>query len=294
MSDKRIWLAGVACLLAVMTSAQAKAMMIAPPPVGMRIASADLVVVGKVTGFGAKMVKGEMFKGDERDMQIAKIKVGETLVGKQAKEIEVGFFPPMNVNNGGGPRIIKRGPSVQLKQDEEYALILTKHPTKKDTYVVVNYYDAIAKKDNNNFAKDVEAIKKSAKLLAKPTDGLKSKDADERLLTAALLVARYRTNRTGGEAKTEEIPAEESKLILEALASADWAPKVRVFGQPNAQQSFFQLGLTEKDGWKQPKDFTKLADEAKQWCKDNAGKYRIKRFVTEKKEEKKEEKKSDR
>jgi len=284
MNHKRIWLAGVACL-ALLTAAQAKALMIAPPPAGTRIASADVVVVGKVTGFGAKLVKGEMFKGDERDMQIAKIKVSDTLVGKEVKEIEVGFFPPANNNGGGGPRIIKRGPSVQLKQDEEYALILTKHPTKKDTYVVVNYYDAIAKKDNGNFDKEIETIKKSAKLLAKPEDGLKSKDADERLTTASLLVTRYRTNRLP-EPKTEEISAEQSKLILEVLASADWAPKNQRFGEPNAQQTFFMLGLTEKDGWKQPQDFTKLADTAKKWCKDNADKYRIKRFVNETKEEK--------
>src|SRR5262249_47447594 len=126
----------------------------------------------------------------------------------------------------------------------------------------------------------------------KPNDGLKSKEAEERLTTAALLVTRYRTNRNP-EAKTEEVPAEQSKLILEVLASADWAPKnnPRQFGQPNPQQIFFQLGITDKDGWKQPQDFTKLADEAKKWCKDNAGKYRIKRFVNETKEEKKDEKK---
>jgi len=293
MNTMRIFLAGAACLLALTTtSAQAKAMMIAPPPVATRVANADLVVVGKVTGFGAKLVKGEMFKGDERDMQIAKIDVSKTVLGKDAKKIEVGYFPPV-VNNGGGggPKIIRRVPGVRLDEGVEYALILVKHPTKKDLYVVANYYDVVQKRDNDNFAKELETLEKSAKLLAKPIDGLKSKEAEDRLTTAALLITRYRTDRSG-QNKTEDVSAEESKLILEVLASADWAPKGGVrFGQTSAQQLFFTLGVTDKDGWKQPQDFTKLADEAKKWCKDNAGKYRVKRFVNEAKEEKKEEKK---
>ena len=32
-------------------------------------------------------------------------------------------------------------------------------------------------------------------------------------------------------------------------------------------------------GWTQPKDFTQFPTEAKKWLKDNAGKYRIQRFV---------------
>src|SRR5262249_34140088 len=107
MNQKRIWLAAVVCLLTVLSVAQAKAIMIAPPPIAIRPARADLIVTGKVTGFGAKLVKGEMYKGDVRDMQIANVKVGDVLMGKQAKEIKVGFFPPQN--QGGGPRIIRGG-----------------------------------------------------------------------------------------------------------------------------------------------------------------------------------------
>jgi len=284
MNYRLLGLAGAACLLTMITVAQAKAIMIAPPPAGQRVATADLIVVGKVTGFGEKTVKGEMYKGDERQMQIATIKVGETLVGKADKEIKVGFFPPKQPEpQKDGIRLpIRRYPTVQLKQDEEYCLFLTKHPTQKGVYVAVNYYDAIGKKDNTNFAKEVEEIKKAAKLLEKPIDGLKSKAAEDRLLTAGLLISRYRTQRGDGQ-KTEQIDAEESKLILQTLAEADWQPKNVRFGTMTAQALFFQLGLTPDDGWQQPKDFTKLADEAKKWCKDNAGKYRIKRFVSDSK-----------
>src|SRR5262249_50917608 len=159
----------------------------------------------------------------------------------------------------------------------------------KDTFVAINYYDAIAKTGNDNFAKQVEEIKKSAKLLAKASDNLKSKEADTRFATAALLITRYRSHRQGAQ-KTEQVPADESKLILEALAGADWTQKQTPGdgGQGTPSGVFFSLGLTEKDGWKPPQDNTKFIDEAKKWCKDNAGKYRINRFVSDKKEEKKE------
>src|SRR5262245_6068152 len=140
MSDKRIWLAA-GCLLALL-AAQAEAMMIAPPPMGGRAAAADLVVVGKVVGFG-KAAKGEMFKGDEREMSVAKVKVGETLLGKEVKEIEVGYFPPVAPKPvKDRPVFVRPRPGVQLQKDEEYCLILVEHPTKKGVYVVANYYDS--------------------------------------------------------------------------------------------------------------------------------------------------------
>ena len=46
MNHKRIWPAAVACLLAFLTVAQAKALMIAPPPIALRPAPADLIVTG--------------------------------------------------------------------------------------------------------------------------------------------------------------------------------------------------------------------------------------------------------
>src|SRR5262245_37474408 len=117
MRSKRLVVAGVACLVALLAVDHARARMIAPPPVILRVPSADVVVVGKVTGYGPKMVKSELFKGDDREMQIAIVKVGDTLLGKAAKEIKVGFFPPRQ--GGGRPG---RDLGVQLKQDEESLL----------------------------------------------------------------------------------------------------------------------------------------------------------------------------
>src|ERR1700739_62130 len=100
-----------------------------------------------------------------------------------------------------------------------------------------------------------------------------------------MLVRRYRQRRPDArEPKSEPIDPELSKKILLTLAEADWTPRL---GRPGAFQMgpqvlFSQLGLTEKDGWKQPKDFKQFPETAKKWCKDNADTFVLKRFVYEK------------
>jgi len=278
----------LACAVMLAVSAvSAKALMIAPAPVPLRVAGADAVVVGKVTSIEAKPVKAAMFKDDAREMQIAKVKVETTVLGRSAREIKVGFFSPMPIGPGGGIRPIRPGRGgVQLTADQEAMMLLTKHPTMKDTYVVQMYTDVVNKKGNPNFENELAEAKKYAKIIANPMTGLEAKDADERLLTASVLVTRYKTQKPH-LTKTEAVPAKESKLILEALAKADWNarnPKPGFF-MINAQTTFNRLGLTAKDGWTPPMDYNKFQAEAKKWLADNAGKYKIQRYVSEKKDE---------
>jgi hypothetical protein len=279
--------AGLSCLLLTAVPAFAKAMMIAPAPIAQRVALADAVVVGKVTAFGDRLITARPpFGGNKVDYQIAIVRIDDAILGaKGAKEIKVGFLPPPapSVPGPGPLRIIRRYPQFTLSLDQEACLFLTKHPD-EDFYLGQNYFDLINKKDNANFDKDVEEVKRCAKLLADPAASLKAKNADDRFLTAAMLVTRYRTPKAGNpNNKTEAIDAEQSKQILLALADADWSAKAVGRGfQMNPQAMFFRLGLTAKDGWTPPKDFNKIPEEAKQWLKDNAGKYRIERFVVDK------------
>ena len=92
----------------------------------------------------------------------------------------------------------------------------------------------------------------------------------------------YRARRAkmgfqGGATKTEAVPAEESRLILRALADADWSG--RAFAPLSPQGVFLRLGLTEKDGWKPPADLRNFPAAAQKWLKENAGKYRVRRYV---------------
>src|SRR5262249_40585428 len=89
-----------------------------------QVATGDLIVVGKVTGFGPKMVKSELFKGDMRQMQIAIVKVGDTVLGKGGKEIKVGFFPPASGPVGRPIRPGFRRGGLQLKVDQEGVFFL--------------------------------------------------------------------------------------------------------------------------------------------------------------------------
>src|SRR5262245_18398556 len=130
-------LAGVSCLIVMTAAAPARALMIAPAPIPQRVATADLVVVGKVTGFGPMTVKVGAI-----EYQIAMVKVGETVFGKAGKEIKVGFIPVMAGPGGGPVRPRIPRPTVNLTVGQEACLFLVKHP-KEDFYTARNYFDVI-------------------------------------------------------------------------------------------------------------------------------------------------------
>jgi len=227
---------------------------------------------------------------DKVEYQIAVVKVDDPILNaKGLKEVRVGFVPPPPPGH-----VRPGGIAVSLTEDVEALLFLTKQ-FDADFYVVPVYFDVVKKANNTNFDKDVEETKKAAKLIADPTAGLKAKDADDRFLTAAMLIDRYRTQKPPytQPPKEEPIDAAQSKLILEALRDADWAPpaKPRPGIQLTPQSVFYRLGLTADDKWNPPQDNAKFADAAKEWLKDNAGNYRIKQYVADKEEKKEPEKK---
>jgi hypothetical protein len=300
---KRLLYSGLAALVAsaaLTTSAHAVAVMIAPAPIPQRVALADVVVVGKVTGFADKNVKAAQVPGDKdkAEYQVALVEVKDGVLGaKGMKEIRVGFIPPAAGNPGGPIRPGRRGLQFSLQVEQECCLFLTKHPD-VDFYIATGTAaDVINKKDNDAFDKTLDEVKSAVKLTADPMEALKGKSAEDRTTVAEMLISRYRMPRpmTTGE-KTEKIDAEESKLILQALADADWTeknpgPRRPGLGFPlSPQNSFFQLNLTEKEGWKPPQDLKDLPEAAKKWLKDNAGKYRIERFVAEEKKDDKKDK----
>jgi hypothetical protein len=261
--------------------------LIAPSPVPVRVALADMLVTGKVTKIEDKTVSAPAFPAakDKVEYQIAVVKVEDPILNaKGVKEVRVGFVVPMaGVVRPGSYR------PPTLADDEEVLLFLTKH-FDADFYYYPAYYDVVKKANNQHYEKELEEAKKAAKLIADPTAGLKSKQAEDRYLTAAMLIERYRTSKPSPTPpKQETIDAEESKLILEALRDADWTPPGANPGGPagwklTPQLSFSRLALTKEDNWTPPADAAEFADAAKAWLKDNAGTYRIKKLVPETKE----------
>jgi hypothetical protein len=284
--------AAVAGLAVVISAASAKAMMIAPPPLSTRVAQADCIVVGKVTSIEDKVVAAKSFPTatQKTAYRIAVITIKDHLAGaKGLTSVRVGFIPPPQPVQGGPNqpiRPIRRYPTVDLKVGQEGCFLLTQH-FEEPFYIVQGYYNVIYKA--NNFDQQVAQIKDYVKLLDDPKEGLKSKNADSRLVTAAMLMTRYRTVKLGTKPpyKTEPIDAEQSKLILNVLAEADWT-KVARFGQVSPWLLFNQLGLTAKDGWKPPQlaNLQAMGEAAKEWIKQHAKDYRIQRYVAEKAEKK--------
>src|SRR5262249_21277792 len=147
---------------------------------------------------------------------------------------------------------------------QEGCFFLSKHEV-ADFYVAPGPLTFIDKK-GENFDKDVAAIKRCVKLLQDPNAGLKSDDANDRFVTAAMLVARYRTRKSPKD-KQEPIDAAQSKQILQALAGADWTP-AKDFTQLSPLMVLHKLPLTEKDGWMPPKDAKTYATYAQNWLRD--------------------------
>jgi hypothetical protein len=202
---------------------------------------------------------------------------------KGLTHIRVGFVPPP-IAGAGGPRpILRRAPAIVLTKDMEACFFLVPHFEENFNFVpaAVQPID----KKSETFEKDLAVVKRCAKVLADPMAALKSKDANERVRAAGILVARYRSVQPG-QTKLESIPAAESKLILQTLAEADFNKQPGMDGI-GAQNAFIRLGLTDKDGW-MPTGFQNFQTEfpaaAKKWLAEHADTYRIQRYVADKKE----------
>jgi hypothetical protein len=136
-------------------------------------------------------------------------------------------------------------------------------------------------------------------VLAEPMKGLKSDKLETRVETAVALMQKYRSYPDyGGEVDQVAIDKEESKLILKAIADADWKQVRPAPGAANAMNAFYMLGLTDKDGWVPPKfvrpqpgqppiDFAAVQKEAfVKWLGGPGKDYQIKKVVAKKPSEK--------
>jgi hypothetical protein len=284
---RRVLLAGLAgalCLAVVVPPRSCAALRMGPVPISQRVAQADVVVVGKVAVIDDKTVKSERFPNDQMtgEYKVATIKVSEGLGVNGLSTIKVGFLPtaPVKPIRPGRPALPSM-PDINLAKGQQVCLFLRQHH-KEDFYVAVNSFAGLLDRKSPTYAKDLAEVKRVCKLLAKPTVNLKSRSAAVRFETAGLLVQRYRTFRP--KAKQEPIEAEESKLILQAIANSNWnvrTPPLRL-GQPvpmTPQGLFRQLGVQPQDGWTPPLDFRLYNAAAKKWLKDNADTFLIKRYV---------------
>jgi hypothetical protein len=268
----RAW-SGVLAVLVL--SAAVRADVAPPPPLAERVARSPCVVVGKVVRVEDRTVEARSPYGDNRmTYQVAVVQITDAVSG-------AGGLTHVRVGCNAVPNP-RRTPHLPLKVGQEGLFYLTPHAD-ETFFVMPNYFDMTQKLDKEGFEREVAEAKRLARLLADPDAGLTSKDAAERYQTARMLILRYRGQPwfTGGKPPKEEpIDARQSKLILKALAEADW-------NRPEGDEAlplsvFVRLGLTEADGWKTPPDLAQGNAAAQKWLKANAETYRIRRLVAEK------------
>lgn len=264
----------------IQAQADVKGDVAAPPPLAQRAATAEVVIVGKVLKLEPKTIDAApRWSTKPVPHTVAVLKIEDKLMGaKNVTHLRVGF-----INTPGHPRYPEM--TMQLTAGQRVMLFLHPHP-KESFYIMSAYYDRVAvhPKNAKYFEQQVAQTKTLMKLMENPQAALKSKNENERLLAAAMLIVKYRTPVTqrGTPYKEQAISQAESSLILKALAKADFQNKRMVpeLGyQLSPMMLLTRLGITEKDGLKYPKDFRQRPAVIQKWLKENAEKYRIKKYV---------------
>jgi hypothetical protein len=253
--------------------------LIAIMPVGpATVANSDAVFIGKVTEIEPAEVDAKQFPGakDTVKYKVAVVKITEIIRGvKEVKSVRVGFQLPI-APKPGQPIIGGGRTPPQLTVGQEGLFMMNMHAEGK-FYQAPNFGMFVAT-NNRTFETDVKTAKRVVAVMNNTKQALESRDADERLMAAQILVTKYRTPKGGNN--QEPIDAAESKAILNAIATASWKPAR--FGETSPYQLFNQLGISDKDGWKAPvrvKNQDEIRDAVQAWIKSNGDSYRIKRFV---------------
>jgi hypothetical protein len=265
-------------------------------PVPELVGGAEVIVVGKVAKIQNELIsvlptRDAVKKGP---YQIVEVTVGEALQGaKGLSTIKVGI-PCSELGIGG---VKKQAPLVMLAPGQEACFFLRRHHGGE--FFELGLGNLIFKDLNGNFAQELEQVRKCVKLLAQADESLKSDSPEERFLTAAMLIRKYRGPLAFFPAparkapKEEPIAGEQSKRILKALEESDWT-QGGDFNSISPANLFRRLGLKEADGWRlkqkpaislDPRAVARadaeLVQAARTWLKANAEKYRIKRIVEE-------------
>jgi hypothetical protein len=262
--------------LIVSPSQALKRLMPAPASIPQRVALAETIVLGKVTRIeGQSIMMSESPGSEKREFFVAFVHVQESLVGADGLTDLKVAFPAQPINrlefDGGSNDYL-----LQLETDQEVCLFLKPHHA-GEFMVGATYYPALNKKDSS-FEANWKLTQKCVKLMANPEQGLVAQDGENRFLTAAMLILRYRTPPifSKGQPKQEAIHAKQSRLILQALAEADWQKPMAELGYEIRPDTLFgRLNLTAKDGWNQ----SVSPEAAKKWLKEHAEKYRIRKYV---------------
>jgi hypothetical protein len=249
-----------------------------------KLVHSDLVAVGKVTAFEKDTVDAPPYPGatDKLAYTIAVVKIENGLVGaNDITHVKIGFIP---FAEGARRRLWRRGYSpVNLTKDMEALFYLQKHHS-ADFYTIGLLMVPTDTKDEN-YKAELETVKKGAAVIADPMKALNAEKADDRMFAAAVMVTKYRSYpENGAEVESAKVGADESKLILKAIAEGDWK-KDQDGIAPHPYHAFSMLGLNKTSGFKFPQvkpgeDFiTKSKETYIAWLAGAGKDYQITKLV---------------
>jgi hypothetical protein len=232
----------------------------------VRFGAADLVVVGKLSTLENKTVWALPHAGApaKNEYVVGVLEITQAIKGAGGlTHLRIGLLPCQRAVVG-----------------KEACFFLFPHF--EETFYVVprQFGEPLVKESNPGFASETRRYQRWAELLEDASASLKSKNEDERFVTAALLVSQYRSFIPGihsKERKTELVDAKLGQLILRALAEADWDAMEERHGLP-AEWLFDRLGIAKKDGWERERfenDENKLQAAMKKWLADHAETFRV-------------------
>ncbi len=268
-----------------------------------RAAQAETIVVGTVTTIEPDILNLTPVSGGAKaNYMVAVVKVRQPILGaKGVTHIRVGFIPSANntVNDEDGMMFnCKLGGypsgngSYNLVVGQEACFFLVKHH-EGDFYTLPQYCPPLAK-NHFYFDDELTQIKRVVDVVRNPVESLKAKESSDRQFAAAVLFQRNRvapqvgSGKNAPTVKTVPLSQEESKLILDGLGEMTWGD-MGIDGQGTLaiQTLFWQLSLTDKEGWRQPQikendDYNTVMDEAvKKWLKEHSSTYRLQKSVVE-------------
>ncbi len=267
------------CVLAVI-AIDVRADRIAPiaSPIERAIRS-RAVLVGKVTAIEKDTVDAPLFPGATNKVahKIAVVKIETGLAGvENITHIKIGFVPPNPA--------LRRGPdNPELKEGQEWLFFLTKNEA--GGFYTIPYLTPPIESIAADYKDQVASVKTMLGLVADPAKAMKAEKAEDRFNAAVAILLKYRSVPEGTrETETITLTADESRPILKALGEGVWKTE-RASASMNAYSAFAMLGLTDKDGWKQPKliegknFFEQMREAYNVWLAGPGKDYRIKKLV---------------
>jgi len=275
------------CALAVFAVPVQAKRVARPFSVVEKVARAELVVVGKITGFDKDTMLPQ-YVGDPNKVahKVAVVKIEKGLLGaEKMTEVKVAFLAPPKVDPNAPVRPVLGGfRALNLTEGQEGVFFLTKTG---DFYTATPMMTPLDSKADD-YKVGVEIAGKATAAILEPMKALKADKADDRYLAATALITKYRTVPDSVETETVKVAADETKLILKALAEGDWSKYDAHI--VNGMQAFHSLALTEKDGWvapvianvpgAPPVDFSAVNRDAfGKWIDGPGAKYQINKIV---------------